>query len=134
MWPVLSLRKPPRKSRVGTNAPALPVTGKRGSHCRWVCSHTSELTVVEMTNTSHHKSGNHGTLAKPFRDLFWVESVRVPDGQERNRLVGDHSVDRLVTDLQNRLQFSNGQGVGYALDSISNAGCISSLRIGAAKS
>ena len=66
-----------------------------------------------------HKSGTHRTLAKPFRDLFWVESVRVPDGQERNRLVGDHSVDRLVTDLEKFFQLTNGQGMGDALDSVS---------------
>jgi len=49
-------------------------------------------------------------LSARFCDLFWVESVRVPDSEERNRLVGDHSVDRLVTDLQKCLQLTNGQG------------------------
>jgi hypothetical protein len=54
--------------------------------------------------------------------LFRVESVRTPDGQERNRFVGDHSVDRLVTDLEKFFQLTNGQGVGHALDSIRDAG------------
>src|SRR5207247_9543781 len=47
--------------------------------------------------------------------------------KKRNRLVGTHSINRLIRDLQNCHQFTNGQGVGYALDSISNAGCRSCL-------